>query len=181
MKNPITDLVRQTLKDAHDTLEATMQGVDEKVAHYKPQGKALPVGAAYAHVIASEDVLVSWIDSKVKPLVEQVWDTKLGLSHAHPAMDADWEKNYVKWIQEVKIDLPKLQEYAKAVYKKTDDYLATLNDSDMLQEKVDLTQWGMGKWTVARFVLRFMTGHADNLTGEISTAKGLQDLKGYPF
>lgn len=181
MEKNIVNLVRQTLKDAHQTLEDTMKDVTSEVAHWKPQGKALPISAAYAHVVASEDVLLSWIDKNIKPLVEQGWDKKLGLNIPHPPMDMDWEKNYTKWTKDVKVDLPKFREYAKAVYEKTDTFLEKLTDKDILEEKVDLSAWGLGKWSIARFIMRFLTGHADNLTGEISAAKGLQNRKGYPF
>lgn len=181
MKHPMLELFRQALKDAHDALEGTMQGVDDKVAHWQPKGKALPVGAAYTHVVISEDLMLNNMIRNAKPLLDQGWSKKLNISHPHPTMDMIWETNFAKWVKEVKIDLPKLQKYAQAVYKQTDDYLATLSDKDLLEKKVDLSQWGLGEWQLGRFIMRIFMGHIDNLMGEISAAKGLQGLKGYPF
>ena len=181
MKNTFAEMIRQSLKDTHETLESTMNGVTDEVAHWQPAGKALPIAAAYAHVIVSEDVMLSnWV-KKTKSLVEGDWGSKLGLSAPHPAMDQNWEKNFAEWSKTVKVDLEKLKEYAQAVYKQSDEFLAGLSDKDMVNKKVDLSMWQMGEWPLARFVMRFLIGHVDSLTGEISAVKGLQGLKGYPF
>lgn len=174
-------MVRESLKDAHDTLENTMKDVDAKIAHYKPVGRALPIVVAYAHVAVSEDILLNSWALKKKSLLERGWDAKTGLSAPHPAMDQNWEKNYTEWSKTVKADLGKLRKYAQAVYANSDKILAGLNDNDMVDMKVDLSAWGMGEWPMARYVMRFLIGHVDSLCGEISAAKGLQNLKGYPF
>ena len=113
--------------------------------------------------------------------MDQGWIEKLGLSHPHPMMDESWEKNFAEWAKTVKMDLPKFKEYAKAVYKQSDEYLGTLTDKDLSEKKVDLSGWGLGEWSLGKFVMRLLMGHMDNLTGEVSAAKGLQGLKGYPF
>jgi hypothetical protein len=118
---------------------------------------------------------------KKKSLLERGWDKKTGLSLPHPPMDKDWEKNYTKWSKSVKADLPTLRKYAKAVYANSDKVLAGMDDKDMVNMKVDLSAWGMGDWPMARFAIRFLISHVDSLCGEISTVKGLQNMKGYPF
>lgn len=181
MDKTFIELVRQLLKDAHETFEGTMQGVTEEVAHWQPEGKALPIGAAYAHAVIAEDMLLNGMIKKSPMLVEQGWGEKMGLSEPHPANDENWEAGFAAWTKSVKVELPKLQEYAQAVYKQTDDYLAGLTDKDLINQKVDLSGWGMGEWALGRFVHRLLIGHIDNLCGEISAIKGLQGLKGYPF
>lgn len=181
MENKLVEMLRQVLKDSHETLEATMEGVTDEVAHYKPAGKALPIVAAYTHVLVSEDMLLSSMVKKSKSLLEQGWAEKNGLSAQHPAMDADWEKNFAEWSTTVKADLPKLKEYANAVYTQSDEFFAGLKDQDLWDKKVDLSMWGLGEWPLIRFILRMLVSHVDSLTGEISAAKGLQGLKGYPF
>lgn len=181
MAKVFSEMARQSLKDAHQTLEDTMKDVTSKVAHYKPAGKALPIVAAYAHVIISEDLMLSSWALKKKALIEGAWAKKTGLSVMHPNMDQDWEKNYVEWIRVVKADMTQLRKYAKAVYAKTDREFAAMTDKDMTSLMVDLSGFGMGKWPMLRFTMRFLLSHVDSLTGEISTVKGLQGLKGYPF
>lgn len=181
MANTIATMLRESLQHAHEIFEGTMQGVTDEVAHWQPAGKALPIGAAYAHAVISEDLLVSGMATKEKPVLEKGWAQRMGLSTPHPAMDADWEKNFADWSKTVKIDLPKLQAYAKEVYRETDDYLATLTDKDLAEKKIDFSSWGMGEKPVTWFIIRILIGHIDNLAGEISAVKGLQGLKGYPF
>lgn len=180
MDNTTAVLLAASLKNAHELLENTMAGVNEKALHWQPEGKALPLAAAYAHAVISEDVLGSWMTKK-KSLIEGEWGPKLGLSSPHPAMDEHWEKNFVDWCKTVKMDLPKFQEYAKAVYKNTEDFVGALSDKDLQEKKVDLSIWKMGEWPVAKFVIDMLLLHAYTLTGEISAVKGLQGLKGYPF
>lgn len=181
MEKTIAEMLRQSLKDAHQTLEETMKDVTDEVAHFQPPGKALPIAAAYVHTIVSEDGMLNGWVRKMKPLADGEWATKNGLSIPHPAMDKDWEKNYTEWTKSVKVDLTKFKEYTQAVYKQSDDFLASLTDKDVINMKVDLSAWQMGEWPLARFIMRFLLSHVDSLTGEISTVKGLQGLKGYPF
>ncbi len=181
MEKTFAEMLRQSLQDAHQTLEETMQGVTTEVAHFQPQGKALPIGAAYTHVLVSEDILLqNWV-RKEKSLLESGWNMKMGISEPHPAMDEQWGTNYPSWVKSVKVDLPKLKAYGQAVYKQTDEFMTSLTDKDLVEMKVDLSSWGQGEWPLARFVIRYLLSHIDSLCGEISAVKGLQGLKGYPF
>ena len=44
-----------------------------------------------------------------------------------------------------------------------------------------MSAWQMGEWPVIKFVMQLLIGHLWSLAGEISAAKGIQGLKGYPF
>ena len=181
MNRTFTEMLQQSLKDAHETFEKTMEGVTQEVAHFQPPGKALPIGAAYAHTVVSEDILLqNWV-RKEKSLLESGWETKIGLSEPHPVMDENWETNYTAWVKNVKVDLPKLREYGQAVYKQTDDFLTGLTDKDIVEMKVDLSSMGEKEWSLGRFIIRYLLSHIDSLCGEISAIKGVQGLKGYPF
>lgn len=167
-------LLRKQLAWAHATMEGTMADVTKKSAHFTKIGKALPVGAAYAHVIIGEDIVVATMFAKKTPLSAN--NAKTGMSKPMPSM-AEWDK-HEGWYKTVKVDLPKLKKFAKSVYKATDAYLATLKDKD-LEKEMDLM--GMGKQSLAWYISNFVILHIANLTGEVSAAKGVQGLKGYPF
>lgn len=169
-------LLREQLQSAHVTLEATMADVTNKTAHFRAMGEAIPVGAAYAHTILSEDMVVSMMLANKKPIAGD--NSKTGVSKPMPSMK-EWDK-HADWYKTVKIDLPKLRTFAKKVYKATDVYLATLKEKD-LDKKMDLSGMGMGKQNLAWLISNFVILHIANLTGEISAAKGIQGLKGYPF
>ncbi len=101
MKKLSVDLIRQVLKDAHQTYEDTMKGVNEKVLHWKPKGKALPISALYVHGVVSEDMLLNGVVRKKERLLNRKWSMKVGLNLLHPELDKDWQKNYTKWVRQV--------------------------------------------------------------------------------
>jgi len=167
-------LLREQFASAHETQEATMSDVNAKAADFAETGKALPVGAAYAHLVVSEDMLLAGMITHSTPLSAD--NALTGLSTPMPSM-SEWDK-HEEWVRTVKVDVPKMQAFAKKVYKQTDDYLATLKDSD-LENEVEIP--GMGKKTLSFLLTNFLLLHIANLTGEISAVKGVQGLKGYPF
>jgi len=169
------------LQDAHETLEGTMSGVTNEVANWQPDGKALSIAAAYTHALVSEDMLLNTMLRQNQTLLDKEWNEKMGLNTPHPAVTETWEQDFATWTKTVRIELPKLQEYSKAVYQQTDEYLVALSEEEFATKNIDLSGWGMGDYPLWRFFYRFIIGHADNLTGEISAVKGLQNLKGYPF
>lgn len=168
-------LLRLQFKSAHATQEGTMTGVVPDTAHFRDTGKAIPVGAAYAHSVWGEDMAVSTMLAMKEPLYKS---QETGLSEPMPDLK-NWDKHEA-WYKSVKVDLPKLKKYAQKVYQATDEYLASLKDAD-LDREMDLSIMGMGKQTLAFVISNFIVLHIANLTGEISAAKGLQGLKGYPF
>lgn len=167
-------LLRDQLKGVHDLQESTMADVTQDSADFNQTNKALPAGAAYAHSVISEDVIVSNMVAKKSPVMKEGED--IGLSEPMPSF-AEWGKNEA-WVKNVKIDLEKFKEYAKKVYQATDDYLATLTEVD-LEGEIDMGEWGKHK--LSDVLSNFVILHIANLTGEISAAKGFQGLKGYPF
>ncbi len=165
-------LLRTQLRDAHELLESTLGELTPEQLHFAPPGRALPVGAAYAHVLFSEDILVQNMKGE-KPLYESGVPT--GASEPHPNfLREDWNL-YAGWTKAARFDLPQLKAYGQRVYANTDAWLATLTEADLDKPDSFLQQ------TVGHLISRALIGHADNLTGEISAAKGVQGLQGYPF
>lgn len=170
------ELLREELKWAHETQEGTIADLTEDSAHFNEINKAIPAGAAYAHSILGEDMVVSMMLANKPGLA--IDKNEVGVSELMPP-SSEFEKHEA-WYKSVKVDLPKLREFAKKVYKATDDYLSTLSDED-LDKQLDLSGMGMGKQSVSYVICNFVILHIANLTGEISAAKGFQGLKGYPF
>jgi len=167
------DLLKLQFQNAHENLEGTMNDVTSEVAHVRELGKALPVGAAYAHAVCSEDVLLSLFLAHKDPILKSA---ETGLSEPMPGFDA-WDQHAL-WAQHVTVDLEKFRNYAKDVYGATDSYLKTLKEED-LDSEVEMGQFG--KFKLGFVLSAFFLLHIANLTGEVSAAKGLQGLKGYPF
>jgi hypothetical protein len=171
-------LLREQLTEAHALLEAVMQDVTPEAAHWIPPGRANPVGATYAHVILFEDRTINGILLHRRPLYETTWSGKTGISDLMPSPEG-WDE-YAAWTRRMRVDLPALKEYARAVYANTDEYLASLSPED-LDRQLDLSGVGGGQVSLGYALSRNVVAHADNISGEISCLKGLQGLQGYPF
>jgi hypothetical protein len=171
-------LLKDELKNARETFEGTVSDIKEEHVQANPGGKAFPIGATYAHLIFSEDVIVHSMIQGKTPLFETSFKDKTGASKPMPPMDANWSDANDKWSKSVIIDLNQLREYQKAVFAATDEYVNNLKDED-LEKEIDLGSWG--KPTVAHLLYSYIIGHTNSLAGEISALKGVQGEKGYAF
>ncbi len=170
----VIQLLREQFNAAHYTQEATIKDVTAEIAHFANTNKALPVGAAYAHSVVGEDMVLSQMLAHKAPLSAD--NSLTGLSAPMPSQE-HWDK-HEEWAKTVQIDLAKLKAFAQKVYAATDEYLASLTEQDLSKE-IDLGP--MGKQTVLFVINNFLLLHIANLTGEVSAAKGFQGQKGYPF
>jgi len=175
-------LLRELMKNVNELLEGTMADVTPEQAHWIPPGLAIPIGATYAHVVLSRDGAVNGMFKGGVPLFAAGWAGKTGVSELPPASDPgkpgfpDWSG----WIRKVKVDLPAMRKYAKAVYVATDEFLATLSPED-LERPIDLTALGLGKSTMGYVINNGILGNGFTHCGEISCLKGLQGKRGYPL
>jgi hypothetical protein len=172
-------LLQQGIQIAHQFLEGTMADVTEAQLHWIPPGIANPLGATYAHVVLSEDMIINGMLQEKPPLFASSWLGKVGVSEPMPQPGPEWE-NYGTWAKRVQVDLAALRVYAQIVYATTDAYIASLTESD-LDRPVDLSVAGMGQVNVAWILNGLVIAHAHNICGEIACLKGLQGARGYPF
>lgn len=177
MSNLATQLLLAQLQAAHNSLEQTMEGVTNEVAHFMPPGTANPIAGTYAHLVFSEDLFLHAFLKKSTPLMDTAFKDNTGASEVQPS---DWQVAYPKWLREVRVDVPQLRTYAKAVFETTEKYVATLTDED-LERDVDMTTFGMGSRKAHDFISNMLISHVSSIMGEISVLKGIQGLKGYPF
>jgi len=167
------DTHRAALKWAGQLMDMVTADVTEEQAHWQPPGIANALGAQYAHAICSADAVVHLFVQGKPPLFQSSWADKTGIST--PQMEATQE-----WARSVKVDLPALHLYARAVYGAIDDYLSGLTEDD-LESQRDLSEMGLGMVTVDWMLSCLLSGHINNMAGEISCLKGVQGAKGYPF
>jgi hypothetical protein len=167
------DIHREGLRWGFEMLEMVMAGVTPELAHATPPGIANPLAAIYAHAIADLDAIPNYLPQGKPILFETEWKDKTGISE--PKWHADFE-----WARRVKVDLPAARQYAQAMYKNADAYLASLMEDD-LAHQVDLSFVGLGTRTLSWCISALVVGHLNNMAGEISVLKGIQGAKGYPF
>jgi hypothetical protein len=175
-------LLRDILKQATRFLEGTMEGVTAEQAHWAPPGTANPIAANYAHVVVAQDGLVNGMLKGGAPLGATTWAGKTGVSEPPPGPDPSKPgfPDFSTWAKRVKVDLPAIRAYARAVYAATDAYLATLSDDD-LRRSLNVSALGLPPVTLEQLIVGGVIGNAMTHCGEISCLKGLQGGKGYPF
>lgn len=169
-----SETIRMQAKGAHDIVEGTMEGVTADECHKTPGGTAHPIGATYAHLVLSEDFIVNMLLRGSTPLVMGEWAGKAGISEPPPMPGGD----LFGWANRVKVDLAQVRQYAQAVYKSTDEYIASLSD-DAIGQMKDIP--GFGNQPIGYFLSIACIIHPSNHVGEISAMKGIQGGKGYPF
>jgi hypothetical protein len=179
--NPAVAFIREGAQLGHWYLDGTMADVTSDQAHYAPPGRANPIGATFAHLVCSEDLIVNGMLRQQAPLFVSSHAETTGLSEPMPTPgSADWGEAYAAWARRVRVDLTALKSYAEAVYAATDTYLESLADSD-LDRELDLTAVGFGKQKLGWMLNLLVLNHIGTETGEISAVKGVQGAKGYPF
>ena len=165
-------VLQQGLTWAHELLETVMADVTAEQAHWTPPGIANPISALYIHDVLGEDALIGLLRQDT-PQYASAWEGQTGVS------DPQWQLAY-EWARTVQLDLPIFREYAQAVYAATQTFLAGLTDAQLGQE-LDLTALDLGERNLGWALNALLLGHINNMAGEISTLKGLQGAKGYPF
>ena len=121
-----TALIGIAVRNAHEWLEGTLGDITEEPAHRVPAGKANSVAASYAHIVVSEDMIVNGMLRGAPPLFATSWAGKTGLNEIMPMPGPEWV-HYFDWTRKAHADLPRLREYAQAVYANTNEYLASLH------------------------------------------------------
>ena len=164
------ELLRGQLKSAHQFLDMTIGDVSEDAAKRVDDGWNIkPIGAIYAHIAASEDVILNGMIRGGAPLLARDgWGEKLGITDPMPSLDK---------LYNFSAPMATVREYAAAVFKETDEYLGTVKSDDLLDE-VDTPA---GKMTKLAFMANIMATHCPGHWGEIAALKGVQGLKGLPF
>jgi len=173
------ELLRRLLSDARQVLEGTMADVTQAQMDFVPPGIANPLGATYAHVICSEDLVVQGMFRQVPPLAMSTWSGRTGLSEPMPMPGPDWP-SYGPWTRRVHVDLTAVRAYAQAVATETDQWLSSLSDAD-LDQPMDLSSVGLGQHTWASAIAALLGNHLGTESGEIAVLKGIQGARGYPI
>jgi DinB superfamily len=166
-------VVRSNLSDAHWLLERVIDGLADEHLHWVPPGSANTIAATYAHVVGSEDVFVQETLLGRKPIGEDEWDGRGGISLPVPRRGADW----LMWSRRVRVELAAARAYAAAVYAASDAYLAGLEPDALGRPPSAPVPGGQ---TLGWLVNNLLVQHAALHSGEIAVLRGIQGLQGLP-
>ena len=169
------ELLRYSLDSAFVILGQVTADLTQEQADWTPPGIANPIGAMYWHTISGADeVVTKWCQGQEPLYQEDRWREKV-LTVAVPEREPGEE--YLAYMQEIRVDLGALREYAKATAEACQSWLASLTPAD-LERELDTP---IGKLNLAQMVETFVIWHINAHCGEISALKGCQGTRGYPF
>jgi hypothetical protein len=166
-------ILKAALQYAHrQVLEGTMADVDDDLANRPSGSLANPIGAAYAHLVLSEDAILNGILKGGTPLSAGSWAGRTGVDKP-----MSFEGDMKEWYHSVKVDLSTLRQYAQVVFASSEEFIGSASDEELAREMEIFTM----KMPLAVAFEIFVTGHCNSLAGEISAMKGTFGRKGYPF
>jgi hypothetical protein len=167
-------LLQLQFKAAHDFLEGTLGAITAEAVNRVPDAELLSsIGAQYLHILTTEDVVFNVVLTGGAPLLATTFAGKIGASE--PPHLFTWHA----WGRSHRVDLAAARADGQAVYAATDSYLGNVSP-ESLDTIIDLTSIGFGSVPRASLITLALQNIYTH-TGEISTLKGLQGLKGYPI
>jgi hypothetical protein len=170
----VQNAVAQQLGFWHGIMGGVIGECGPEALNKQVQGATITsIASVYAHAVMAEDGIVNgMLQGKPMMFATDGWEAKTGVK-----LPGESAAVNVDWAHSMKMDFPKFQEYAKAVFANTDAYLKGLPDAD-LQKKV---QTPIGEQTVEWGIVTLLGTHFPQHAGEIAALKGVQGLKGLPF
>src|SRR4030088_1767248 len=104
--NPAVAFIREGAQLGHWYLDGTMADVTSEQAHYAPPGRANPIGATFAHLACSEDLIVNGMCPHRAPRMGSSHAETPGRSEPMPMPGSpDWSEAYAAWARRVQVDL----------------------------------------------------------------------------
>ena len=168
-------LLKAQFAQAHGIMQTAIGDCDAAPVHLLGEGSTLGnIAAVYAHTVFGEDMVVNGMVRGQAPVYHAGgWGAKVNVPMPQsPMQDIDWARG-------VTMDLASFNDYAKAVFAATDEFIAGASDADMdrmimnpiagKEEPVAMVLGTLGLW------------HLQSHQGEIAALKGVQGKKGLPF
>ena len=167
-----TELIQYSLGNAFDILGQVTADLTQEQADSMPAGIANPIGALYWHTISCVDDIVNhWARGQATLGERAGWPERM------LAAAPKGEPETLAEMRSVRIRLPEVHEYARAVAAEVQAWLGSLTPAD-LERKMDTP---IGHLNVAQMLEIFVLWHINAHCGEISALKGCQGCRGYPF
>ena len=167
------DLLQHAFKNTVDILAGTTADLTPEQADWQPPGRAVSIGTLYWHTVTGTDHVVhGWGLGQAALVQTEGWEEKV-VVWQEPAAEGD----HAATVRPVRIDFPAMHDYARAVSEAAQACLGTLSPDDL--ERVVETQ--PGELQLGPMLETFVVWHLSAHTGEISSLKGCQGARGYPF
>jgi hypothetical protein len=167
------ELLTYSLSSAFDILDQVTADLTQQQADWIPPGTANPIGALYWHTISSVDQIVHQWCRGEEPLSQRAgWHKRVELAGSSGGGQETLEE-----MQAIRVDLPVLHDFARAVAEVTQNWLTSLQPEDLERE----IHTPIGTLNLAQLLETFVIWHINAHCGEIAALKGCQGARGYPF
>jgi len=170
------DLLQGALDNAFGILAQVTGDLTQAQADAPAPGIANPIGATYWHAVSGADEVVHrWAQGQA-PLAERAgWREKvLTVSAPEPHLGGE---EYREYMRTIRVNLPALHDYTRAVADAIRAWLASLTPED-LERTVNTP---IGEHTLSQMLEVFVIWHINAHCGEIAALKGCLGVRGYPF
>jgi hypothetical protein len=169
------ELLQYSLQNALEILGQVTADLTKEQADWQPPGLANPIGATYWHTISGvDDVVYGWALGQEPLRRREKWDERvLPVSVPEPEHGGDMQT----YLRTIRVDLPALHDYARAVAEATQGWLGSLAPED-LNRRIETP---IAEYKLGQLLDLFVVWHINVHCGEIAALKGCQGAKGYPF
>lgn len=168
---PRAAVLKASFDLAHMVFNAVVADLQPGQAAFSLPGGMVPSAAAMiAHMLYGEDMMVGQAGGGTMVLESGDFGRRTGIVRPQPSMTPDWLA--------LDFDIGGLKDYADAVFARTSAFLESA-DVAALDRRVS-TPLGT-EVTAAEYLGGFGVVHLAEHTGEVSTLKGAQGVKGLPF
>jgi hypothetical protein len=169
----LMDLIQYSFGTASGILGQVTADLTQEQTDWVPPGIANSIGSLYWHMNAYLDHAVhDWGMGKVPLSYKDGWRSKVLVGQAPELAQGE-----PPVIQDVKVDLSTLRDYAKVVQEAAQSWVSTLTPAD-LERKVETP---VGELSLAQMIELYIIWHINIHCGEIAALKGCQGVLGYPF
>lgn len=148
--------------------DIALEGLTPEVAHFDAGGTTNTIAQLMAHMTIGEDGGFNrFLQGKDRIIETNGWAEKIGIPLERGAV---WGKDW-------KLKIDAFREYRELVKQSASSYLETMDLADLDREVEAFAGPRPAHNIIQIIVINHMLGHS----GEISTLKGIQGLKGLPF
>ena len=172
----IIEMLGPHIQRLHEALETATTDLTPEQLHWRPPEGGNHVAFALWHYVRTEDNLVRFVLQDRRPTVwlEEGWNERFGLDRVLQGTGMSAEEAAAIRIPSIEEFLP----YMRAVWRSTDEYLASITDADL--ERV-FTFRPMGEMLAIQVLMETVLTHGFSHLGEMWLLRGMQRMQGSPF
>lgn len=167
----IGDILKGQYEQSHRILKGILADVPTGMLNEREgNGTAGSIGSIYAHIVLSQDNMMSRVLGEPTLYESRGWNEKLGIENPGVFQTPEWSAG-------VKVT-KQFDEYANEVFARTEAALATFTEEDLAKP---MEGFGGQPVPAQVFIANIGLIHVNEHAGEIAALKGVHGLKGLGF